>query len=44
MDGKNSRKDVWLTYCEECIKCRLSDKNDPQECKEEPRENKDTTL
>ena len=41
MDGKNSRKDVWLRYCEECIKSKI-DKNVPQELKEEQRE--DTTL
>ena len=41
MDGKNSRKDVWLKYCEECVKSKI-DKNVPQEFTEEPRE--DTTL
>ena len=41
MDGKNSRKDVWLKYCEECVKSKI-DKNVPQEFKEEPRETKDT--
>jgi hypothetical protein len=41
MDGKNSQKDVWLTYCEECVKSKI-DKNAPQESKEEPREIKDT--
>ena len=41
MDGKNSEKDVWLTYCEECVMSKL---NVPQEYKEEPGENADTTL
>jgi hypothetical protein len=38
MDGKNSQKDVWLTYCEECVKSKI-DINVPQE---EPGETKDT--
>ena len=42
MDGKNSQKDVWLTYCEECIKSKIIDKNAPQEFKEDPGESKDT--
>ena len=37
MDGKNSQKDVWLRYCEECVKSKI-DKNAPQEYKEEPGE------
>ena len=41
MDGKNSERDIWLTYCEDCIKSKI-DKNVPQEINEEPRE--DTTL
>ena len=41
MDGKNSEKDVWLTYCEECVKSKI-DKNAPQESKEELGETKDT--
>ena len=41
MDGKNSRKDVWLKYCEECVKSKI-DKNTPQEFTEEPGETKDT--
>ena len=41
MDGKNTRKDLWLTYCEECVKSKI-DKNDPQEFQEETRE--DTNL
>ncbi len=41
MDGKNSDKDVWLTYCEECVKS-LIDKNTPRDFKEEPGESKDT--
>ena len=41
MDSKNSERDIWLTYCEECVKSKI-DKNDPQEIKEDPRE--DTTL
>jgi hypothetical protein len=40
MDGKNSGKDVWLTYCEECIKSKI-DKNTPQDSKEDPGENLD---
>ena len=44
MNGKNSQKDVWLTYCEECVKSKISVKNDPQECKEEPGEIVDTNL
>ena len=40
MDGKNSEKDVWLRYCEECVKSKI-DKNAPRECKEEPGEIKD---
>jgi hypothetical protein len=43
MDGKNSQKDVWLTYCEECVKSKL-DKNSPQDFKEEPGETKDTNT
>ena len=43
MDGKNSQKDVWLKYCEECVKSKL-DKNAPQECQEELRESKDPNL
>jgi hypothetical protein len=43
MNGKNSEKDVWLTYCEECVMSKI-DKNVPQEYKEEPRENADTPL
>jgi hypothetical protein len=42
MDSKNSERDIWLTYCEECVKSKIIDKNDPQEFTEEPRE--DTTL
>jgi len=43
MDGKNSHKDVWLTYCEECVKSKI-DINVPQECQEEPGETADTNL
>ena len=43
MNGKNSEKDVWLTYCEECVKSKI-DKNVLQECKEEPGEIIDTNL
>jgi len=43
MDGKNSRKDVWLRYCEEIIKSKI-DKNVPQEIKEEPGETTDPNL
>jgi len=43
MDGKNSRKDVWLRYCEEIIKSKI-DKNGPQEIKEEPGETTDPNL
>ena len=43
MNGKNSQKDVWLTYCEEIVKSKI-DKNVPQECKEEPGETADTNL
>ncbi len=38
MDSKNSERDIWLTYCEDCIKSKMIDKNVPQELKEEPRE------
>ena len=41
MDGKNTQKDIWLTYCEECVKSKI-DKNTPQEYKEESGETKDT--
>jgi len=44
MDGKNSQKDVWLTYCEDCVKSKIIDKNAPQEYKEEPGENTDNNL
>jgi len=43
MDGKNSERDIWLTYCEECVMSKI-DKNVPQECKEEPGEITDTNL
>jgi hypothetical protein len=43
MDGKNSRKDVWLRYCEEIIMSKI-DKNAPQEIKEEPGETTDPNL
>ena len=43
MDSKNTQKDVWLTYCEECVMSKI-DKNVPQEYKEEPGENADTNL
>ena len=43
MDGKNSERDIWLTYCEECVKSKI-DKNDPQDFKEEPGEIADTNL
>ncbi len=43
MDGKNSEKDVWLTYCEDCVKSKI-DKNAPQEFKEELGETKETNL
>ncbi len=44
MDGKNSEKDVWLTYCEECVKSKIFDKNAPYDFKEEPGETEDTNL
>ncbi len=37
MDGKNSERDIWLTYCEDCVKSKI-DKNVPQELNEEQRE------
>jgi len=37
MDGKNSERDIWLTYCEDCVKSKI-DKNVPQEFEEELRE------
>ncbi|MHA2288706.1 MAG: hypothetical protein ACXABG_07955 [Promethearchaeota archaeon] len=40
MDGKNSQKDVWLTYCEECVKSKI-DKNAPQDFTDDPGENKE---
>ena len=43
MDGKNSEKDVWLRYCEECIKSKI-DKNTPQDFKEDPGETTDANL
>ena len=43
MDGKNSHKDVWLTYCEECVKSKI-DKNASYDFKEEPGETEDTNL
>ena len=43
MDGKNSGKDVWLTYCEECVKSKI-DKNAPKDLQEEPGETTDTNL
>ena len=42
MDGKNSDKDVWLTYCEECVKSKIIDKNTPRDFKEEQGETEDT--
>ncbi len=47
MDGKNSRKDVWLTYCEECVKSKIflsDDKNAPKDLQEDPGETTDTNL
>jgi len=41
MDGKNSERDIWLTYCEDCVKSKI-DKNVPQEFEDELRE--DTNL
>jgi len=23
MDSKNSERDIWLTYCEECVKSKI---------------------
>lgn len=43
MDGKNSQKDVWLTYCEECVKSKI-DKNAHKEYKEDSGETTDTNL
>ncbi|MFX0075493.1 MAG: hypothetical protein ACFE96_08630 [Candidatus Hermodarchaeota archaeon] len=43
MDGNNSQKDVWLRYCEECVKSKI-EKKPPQDFPEEPRETKDTTV
>ena len=43
MDGKNSEKDIWLRYCEECIKSKI-DKNTPQDFKEDPGETTDPNL
>jgi hypothetical protein len=40
MDGKNSQKDVWLRYCEECVKSKI-DKNTPKDFPEKPRETKE---
>jgi hypothetical protein len=37
MDGKNSERDIWLTYCEDCVKSKI-DKKVPQELNEEQRE------
>lgn len=44
MNGKNSHEDVWLTYCEECVKAKIIDKNVPQDLTEEPGETTDTNL
>ena len=41
MDGKNSKKDIWLRYLEECVQSKI-DKNTPQDYKEEPGETTDT--
>ena len=40
MDGKNSQKDVLLTYLEDCIKSKI-DKNAPQDITGEPGETED---
>ncbi len=44
MDSKNSERDIWLTYCEECVKSKIIDKNTPRDFKEEPGENTDMNL
>ena len=42
MDGKNSEIDVWLTYCEECVRSKIFDKKTPKDVKEEPGKSQDT--
>ena len=36
MDSKNSEKEIWLQYCEECIKSKIANNCDsPKELTEE---------